>query len=378
MTGLIAVLFTFALTLGACVGDPGLPSSGTGVQSVGIADAAVTGTVTYRARLALTDGARLIVELRDVSLADAAAPLIANQTIENPGQVPISFRVEYASSDIKRRNTYSVSARIIESDGRLAFTNDTAYEVITRGNPRKVDMLLVLFQPPPEAVEEGEDWRTWVETPAKITRANLLPNEREPFLRVQYLQSTIEGCARRGSESMEVAGSDIIASVTLMQPPLTVWSIPCDEEVVELDAILPVQATLKPGETYRVTVNGHPITTFTPPDEGFPYSTIARSHIQRADVARAEGTPGRYELAVVSARPIGSSCSRYNGYELRRQEERRIEVEITHHQVVGQDVVCTKDIPIDETVIPLGSDFELGVEYEVVVNSGTAVSFVAQ
>ena len=98
-------------------------------------DASVSGTVTYRERLALTPGATLVMELRDVSYADAAAPLIARQTITAPGQVPISFKVEYSREDINSRNSCSVSARIVESDGRLAFTNDTTYEVITRGQP---------------------------------------------------------------------------------------------------------------------------------------------------------------------------------------------------------------------------------------------------
>ena len=70
-----------------------------------------------------------------MSYADGAAPLIARQTITEPGQVPINFKVEYSREDIDSRNSYSVSARIVESDGRLAFTNDTAYEVITRGRP---------------------------------------------------------------------------------------------------------------------------------------------------------------------------------------------------------------------------------------------------
>ena len=106
-------------------------------------DASVRGSVTYRERLALTPGATLIVELRDVSYADAPAPLIARQTISGPGQAPIEFEVAYNREDIDSRNRHSVSARIVESDGRLAFVNDTAYEVITHGNPDKVDMLLV-------------------------------------------------------------------------------------------------------------------------------------------------------------------------------------------------------------------------------------------
>ena len=101
-------------------------------------------------------------------------------------------------------------------------------------------MLLVLVEPPPDQVEEGQDWRTWVEVPVPVLWANLLPNEQEHYLRIAYYQSTIEGCARPGNEELRVEGSDIIATVTLMQPPPTKWAIPCHEEVVELDTILPV------------------------------------------------------------------------------------------------------------------------------------------
>ena len=94
--------------------------------------------------------------------------LIARQTIANPGQVPINFKVAYSRDDINSRNTYAIQARIIESDGRLAFINDTAHHVITRGNPEHVDMLLVLVQPPPDQVEEGVDWRKWVEVPVPV------------------------------------------------------------------------------------------------------------------------------------------------------------------------------------------------------------------
>ena len=113
----------------------------------------VSGTVTYREPIALTPGATLTVEIRDTSLIDAAAELIAEQVITDPGQVPISFEVPYDPDDIESRNTYSVSARIVESDGRLAFTNDTAYDVITGGNPQRVDMVLVVVEPPPETAD---------------------------------------------------------------------------------------------------------------------------------------------------------------------------------------------------------------------------------
>lgn len=110
----------------------------------------VTGTVTYRERIALTPEAELIVQVRDTSLLDVASKLIAEQVIPDPGQVPIKFEVEYDPDVIDPRNTYSVSARIVESGDRLAFINDTAHDVITRDNPERVDIVLVLVEPPPE------------------------------------------------------------------------------------------------------------------------------------------------------------------------------------------------------------------------------------
>ena len=191
--------------------------------------------------------------------------------------MPIRFRVEYNRDDINPRNRYSISARIIESDGRLAFTNDIAYDVITGGNPSRVEMLLVLVEPPPEMVEAGDDWRTWVETPAQVVSANLIPNEPELFLRVYYYQSTIEGCARPGNEELDVEGDKIRAWVTLMQPPPTAWAIPCDEELVELDAVLPITDELETGETYHVFVNDVETTTFT-----LPAATLGHTIIDEA------------------------------------------------------------------------------------------------
>ena len=365
-------------TLVAC-GSERSPSNATvEVPSGRSPNATVSGSVTYRERLALSPGAKLVVELRDVSYQDAAAPLIARQTISDPGQVPIKFKVEYNRDDIDSRNVYSITARIVESDDRLAFINDTAYEVITRGKPSKVDMLLVLVQPPPDQVEEGTDWRKWVETPAKVAWANLIPNEPELFLRIGYYQSTIENCARPGSQSLEVEGNKIIATITLMQPPPTAWAIPCDEQLVELDAVEPIRASLEPGETYNVIVNDMATTSFSLPRSDFGHSIIAESPIESAEIMVLESAPPQYQLRVVSGLPKGSGCSQFNGYEIRRSESNDIEVIVTHHEVADRMVMCTADFPIVETFVPLGSDFVSGEKYTVRVNSDKVTSFSAQ
>ena len=362
----------------ACQTAPGPSDAMLEIPSGREPNAAVSGTVTYRERIALTPGASLVVELRDVSLADAAAPLIARQTIANPGQVPINFKVEYSREDINSRNTYAIQARIIESDGRLAFINDTAHHVITRGNPDHVDMVLVLVQPPPDQVEEGVDWRKWVEVPVPVVWANLIPNEAEHLLRIAYYQSTIEGCARPGNEELRVDGKDIIATVTLMQPPPTKWAIPCHEQVVELDTILPIQASLEPGQSYRVIVNDRVTGAFSLPRPELEDTALVESPIEDVEIMVLERDPREYQLRIVSAMQHGSSCSQFNGYEIRRSESNSIDIIVTHHHVVAKDVICTTDYPIVETIVPLGSDFETGMEYTISVNGDTTTSFVAR
>ena len=382
-TALLSVLgiWIVLMAAAACHREPGPSNATLEVTSGRDPNSSVSGTVAYRERLALTPDATLVVELRDVSYADGPAALIARQTISGPGQVPIKFKVEYNREDIDSRKRYAISAKIIESDGRLAFINDTAYEVITHGNPDKVDMLLVLVQPPPDLVggsDAGSDWRIWVEVPVPVVWANLAPNEPEHLLRIAYYQSTIEGCARPGNQELELDGYDIIVRVTLMQPPPTPWAIPCREQVVELDTVEPIGTSLEPGQTYRVVVNGLETTTFTIPETSLGNTFIAESPIESMEVATLESAPPRRQLYVVSGMPRGSSCSQLNGYEIRRRESNRIDVAITHHQVADPLVICTADYPIVETIVPLGSDFEPGIEYTVSVNSETTRSFVGR
>ena len=381
MISLLLLMIAVLTGLASCKGvTDGPVSTGTGESRSG-ATAWVSGSVTYRERIVLTPGASLVVELRDVSLADAAAPLIASKTIDDPGQVPIEFRVEYNPADIKPRNVYSVSARIMEGDDRLAFINDTAYDVITRGNPSRVDMVLALVQPPPDAKwegkEDGSDWRAWVEVPVPVISANLMPNEPEPLLRIEFYQSTIEGCARPGNKALAVVGTNITATLTLMQPPNSSWAIDCDEQTARLDEIIHIDAELKPGTTYRIVVNDAEAATITPVSPTLGHTVLANSIIRNVALVEPASRGGRYKLQVDSGRPSGS-CTQYNGYEIRREEPSVVEVRVTHHRVSDPEARCTRDFPSDRTVVPLGSDFEPGTEYIVRVNGEDGATFVAR
>ena len=95
----------------------------------------VTGTVTYRQRIALPEDAVLTVQIQDVSLADAPAQVIGEQVIKKPGQVPIPYKVEYRYRDIDDSHIYAMQARIEDADGKLLFINDASFPVLTQGNP---------------------------------------------------------------------------------------------------------------------------------------------------------------------------------------------------------------------------------------------------
>ena len=102
----------------------------------------VTGSVTYRERIALVPGARVEVKLLDVSLQDVMATILAEQTIEVTHQVPIPFELVYDPAEIRERMSYAVSATIYQGD-KMMFTTDRHYGVLTGGQGSHVDLVLI-------------------------------------------------------------------------------------------------------------------------------------------------------------------------------------------------------------------------------------------
>lgn len=110
--------------------------------------AAVTGTVTYLQRSALAPDSVVKVTLQDVSLADAPAQVIGEQSIVTEGkQVPIAYSVVYDPSVIVENHSYVVRAQIFDGQGTMLFTSDTAIPVITRNAPTSdVEIVVVPVQ----------------------------------------------------------------------------------------------------------------------------------------------------------------------------------------------------------------------------------------
>lgn len=125
-----------ASLLSACA-VPSSPAAG------GTAQLRVTGTVTYRERIALDPAADIVVQLFDVSLMDAPSKVLAEQRIKANGkQVPFAYELKVDAARIDPRMRYAVSARITRGD-QLLFINDTQYSVLTQGGATSADLVLV-------------------------------------------------------------------------------------------------------------------------------------------------------------------------------------------------------------------------------------------
>ncbi|HZG33642.1 MAG TPA: YbaY family lipoprotein [Sphingopyxis sp.] len=107
----------------------------------------VTGSITYRERMALPPTAQVEIQLADVSLMDAPSKTIAQQSFTADGrQVPFAFSLTVDQRKLDPRGRYSVSARISDGSGKLMFITDTHNGVTFDGRPR-IDMgTLVLIR----------------------------------------------------------------------------------------------------------------------------------------------------------------------------------------------------------------------------------------
>lgn len=100
----------------------------------------LSGTVTYRERMALPPSAMVEVKLVDVSRADAPSTTIAEASKAIVGQVPMPYELTYDSAKIQPGRSYALQAKITV-DGQLWFTTTTRHAVLA-GGADKTDIVV--------------------------------------------------------------------------------------------------------------------------------------------------------------------------------------------------------------------------------------------
>ena len=102
----------------------------------------VTGTASYRERIALPPGAVFEAVLEDVTIANAPAHVLGRTTIADPGNPPFEFEVDFDTADIDEDRTYAVRAQVAVGR-KLIFVSDTMNPVLTNGATNDVHIWMI-------------------------------------------------------------------------------------------------------------------------------------------------------------------------------------------------------------------------------------------
>ncbi|MEI6179751.1 MAG: YbaY family lipoprotein [Chloroflexales bacterium] len=109
--------------------------------------AAVSGTLTYRDRVALPANAVVTVQIAEVPTAGRSGLVIAEQRFTTNGaQPPFRYNIPYDSARIDAAKQYTVQANI-KLGGQIRYATNTVYRVISQG-AGVIDINLVLAPSP--------------------------------------------------------------------------------------------------------------------------------------------------------------------------------------------------------------------------------------
>jgi putative lipoprotein len=134
----------------------------------------LSGEVTYRERIALPPNGVLTISLIDLE-APAGPRVSAQGKIATPGQVPLSFTLNFEDSVILPNHKYALTSTIAAEDGAIWFLSAEPYPVEPLAPAAPI--VLVLNRPAPEATEPPEA----TETPTVTEEAVLVPEPIAPL-----------------------------------------------------------------------------------------------------------------------------------------------------------------------------------------------------
>lgn len=154
----------------------------------------LSGTVTYRERIALPPGAVVEVSLLDVSLADAPSRTIARTRIVPRGQVPIPYRLRFSDAQIRPGRRYALRAEI-RVRGQLWFTTTEHHAALV---PDASSEIVVQRVAPP--AEVGGPTGSWL---VQSLRGRPLPESVRATLQIDSngRVSAHSGCNGMGGQA---------------------------------------------------------------------------------------------------------------------------------------------------------------------------------
>ncbi|WP_270727652.1 YbaY family lipoprotein [Shimia sp. Alg240-R146] len=166
----------------------------------------LSGSVSYRERIAMPEGARVEVSLQDISLADAPSVELARIVLRPEGNVPVAYRMSYDDAMVRDAHSYAVQAKIVV-DGDVLWRTTSVFPALTRGAPETVDVMLEKM--PMQEAAEMPDVLTSSEWLVVVLDGKELQSERLPQMRFDAdgRVSGSSGCNRfTGSVDISAGG----------------------------------------------------------------------------------------------------------------------------------------------------------------------------
>lgn len=124
---------------------------------------------------------------------------------------------------------------------------------------------------------------------------------------------------------------------------------------------------VRPADAQTPTATPTPTSTATPAPATPPDRRLELAPVEAVEVQVAKSNPPQYQAVVTSGLPGG--CAAFDSISARRTDT-RIDVTVQNSMPVG-NVPCTAIYGYTKNAVNLGSDFQTGVTYTVVVNAAS-------
>ena len=234
----------------------------------------------------------------------------------------------------------------------------------------------------------GEDDGSKIAAPAPIVGVAINLDSQAGHAELVVISGLPNMCDESGSASL-LHGSDAIRVEVAMVRPADL-SIACAERYRTVETSLALEMTIEPCESYSVVVNGErysvqaiapnvrcagpdPIGQPLPGGRDYP-TAVVPAPIESVVIISTRSLPPRYVVKIVSGLPSG--CAEFNDYDVTREGD-DIRISVTNLMPApASQIMCTQIYGIHDTSVNIGSDFEDGVKYSVLVNDYPAETFI--
>ena len=128
--------------------------------------ALLTGTIDLTEQNDLPSYSKLVIQLRD---SNNDGRLIAEHTIDNPGQENSPFEISYNPNELEKDSAYIVLVKAYDTNNQLLFTSDTPLDIDGLEEPVTVGLKQPVDQTPSESVSNPKETPPEEPKPTVIT-----------------------------------------------------------------------------------------------------------------------------------------------------------------------------------------------------------------